>query len=323
MRLGLVVAAAAEGHRLDRHRRHAVLGRLDGEIVLIAVVSGAVLALIVDADDVVDAAAVAGDADDGGVRRLAGFRRQEIAEHPGAGAALEDELLAAVAGEVADFEGLRLRAATRFSGKPPTSSVDLGAQPRLPLFGLPARLRLERHAQRRRFVERVGEVHRVEVLAGRPWLRSRRARRCTSCGASACAPRPPGTVRFTEIASCHGNCAALRASVIQSVEQQLVRGVRLVAEIHFRTEQHHLAFADRRLRHGGAAVEILLAPRPAAVEHVRAGEPGDGRGLLHAPRWAPAGRRGCCRRTRPAAPACRRPADWCCRHSPCSSEPGI
>jgi hypothetical protein len=61
---------------------------------------------LVDADDVVHTAAVAGHADYGGVRRFAGFRGQQISEDRNAGAALDDELLAAVLWEVAEFERL-------------------------------------------------------------------------------------------------------------------------------------------------------------------------------------------------------------------------
>jgi hypothetical protein len=42
------------------------------------------------------------------VRRLAGFRGQQISEDRNAGAALDDELLAAVRWEVAEFERLCL-----------------------------------------------------------------------------------------------------------------------------------------------------------------------------------------------------------------------
>ena len=66
-----VVAAAAEADGLDGHGGEAVLDGLDGEIVLVAVFVGAVAALVVDADDVVDAAAVAGHADHGGEGRAA------------------------------------------------------------------------------------------------------------------------------------------------------------------------------------------------------------------------------------------------------------
>ena len=55
--------AAAERQRLDGHRRHAGFDHLEGEIVLVARLVRALPALIVDADDVVNAAAVTGHAD--------------------------------------------------------------------------------------------------------------------------------------------------------------------------------------------------------------------------------------------------------------------
>ena len=101
------IAAAAEGQRLDGHRGHAVLDHLDGEIVLIAGFARAVAAIGIDAHDVVHAAAVAGQADHGWVRRARLPRRQQVAEHKQAGPALEDEFLAAIGGEIAGVQGLR------------------------------------------------------------------------------------------------------------------------------------------------------------------------------------------------------------------------
>src|SRR6185437_14627655 len=69
---------------------------------------GAVFTVLVDADDVIDAAAVTGYADGGGNGGFLRFGQQEIAENGDAGAAVEDEFLAAVGGEVADFDGLRV-----------------------------------------------------------------------------------------------------------------------------------------------------------------------------------------------------------------------
>src|ERR1035438_400582 len=55
-------------------------------------------------------------------------------------------------------------------------------------------------------------------------------------------------------------------AAIQAIEEQLEGGVRLVAEIDFRTEQEHLALADGRFGEDGAPIEGLLAPRPPAVQ---------------------------------------------------------
>ena len=57
------IAAAAERQRLDGHRGHAVFDRLNGEIVLIAGLVRAVVALRVDAHDIVHAAPVTRHAD--------------------------------------------------------------------------------------------------------------------------------------------------------------------------------------------------------------------------------------------------------------------
>ena len=53
-----------------------MLDALDGEVVLIAIFVGAVAAFVVDADDVIHTAAVAGEADDGLVRRGGVLRRE-------------------------------------------------------------------------------------------------------------------------------------------------------------------------------------------------------------------------------------------------------
>ena len=93
-------------HRLDGHCSHAVLHDLDREIVLIADLLGPVLTLLINANDVIDAATMPGNADDSGVRALHGFRRQQVREDPGVGTALEDEFFAAVSGKLAHFESL-------------------------------------------------------------------------------------------------------------------------------------------------------------------------------------------------------------------------
>src|SRR6266566_2356183 len=129
------IAAAAEGDRLDSNGRHAMLGRLDGEVVLVAVFIGAVAALVVNADDVVDAAAVAGHADYGSVRWLGARRRQEIAQQMQAGRTFEKELLAPVARKFAHFESLRVERWKRY-GERSQQLDQLGVKLLLPCLGL-------------------------------------------------------------------------------------------------------------------------------------------------------------------------------------------
>ena len=68
--LGSWITPAAEADLLDRNRRQAVLDALDGEVVLVAVFVGAVAALVVDADDIIDATSVTRQADHRTMRRL-------------------------------------------------------------------------------------------------------------------------------------------------------------------------------------------------------------------------------------------------------------
>src|SRR5690242_9072524 len=57
-----------------------------------------------------------------------------------------------------------------------------------------------------------------------------------------------------------------RGRQIQPVEKELERAVRLRALQNLRAEQERGAFADGGLHGRRTAVEILLAPRPAAPE---------------------------------------------------------
>ena len=98
------ITAASEPHRLDRHGRHAGLGHLDGEVVFVAWLVRPVASLFVDADDVVHAAAVAGDADHGCGRGLRPRRQQDVRQDADAGTAVEHNLLAPVGGERARLE---------------------------------------------------------------------------------------------------------------------------------------------------------------------------------------------------------------------------
>src|ERR1700693_3455659 len=71
-----------------------------------------------------------------------------------------------------------------------------------------------------------------------------------------------------------------RAPIIQPVEEELERSVRLGAEVDLRSQHHYLAFAHSRFGDGRASVQILLAPCPAAVEHLSSLEPAHGRRVV-------------------------------------------
>jgi hypothetical protein len=107
------IPAAPETHRFDRHRRHAGLRHLDGEVVLVARLVRPLASLFVDADDVVDTAAVAGDADHGRRRGLGSCRKKDIGQHADAGTAVEHNLLAPVTGEHARVERARSKQLAR------------------------------------------------------------------------------------------------------------------------------------------------------------------------------------------------------------------
>src|SRR5579863_1310355 len=65
----------------------------------------------------------------------------------------------------------------------------------------------------------------------------------------------------------------LRVAVINRVEQKLESRMGLRAEGYFWSEQNEPALAQLPVRDGYAAVEILLAPRPSAVERLFPVEP--------------------------------------------------
>ena len=155
------VAPAAERHRLDGHGRHAVLHHLDGEIVLIVHLDGAVAPLLVDPDDVIHSAAMSRNADHRGVRRLGRLGRQQVAEHVEAGAALEHELFPRVSREVAHLERLRLER-RGFAGKAAQQFRHLGAQCPSATVRRRRGCAPKGHAQRRRVVQFLGEEHGIE-----------------------------------------------------------------------------------------------------------------------------------------------------------------
>jgi len=88
------IAAAAERHRLDRDRRHSAFHHLNGEIKFILGPRGAILSMLIDSNDIVHSAAVAGQADDGREGPARRLGRQQVAEHSHAGPAFENEFLA-------------------------------------------------------------------------------------------------------------------------------------------------------------------------------------------------------------------------------------
>src|SRR5581483_10513645 len=106
---GESIAAAAKRHGLDGDRGHAVLDGLNSEIVLIAGLIGAVVAVFIDADDVVHATAVSRNADHDGHGPRDIFRGEQIPEYTDARPTLEYELLAHVARELAGFERLKMQ----------------------------------------------------------------------------------------------------------------------------------------------------------------------------------------------------------------------
>ena len=155
------IAPASEGQRLDRDRRHPGFDHLNGEVVLVARLVRALAAGLVDADDVVDAAAVSGYADHGrnGAARL--LRNQDVRQHADTGPGVEDDLLAPVAGKRARVE--RDRAKRPALGRESADEVgQLRAQRLLPLLRLPAAAGLEAQAARRLGVEIECVGHGIE-----------------------------------------------------------------------------------------------------------------------------------------------------------------
>ncbi|PYR22833.1 MAG: hypothetical protein DMF98_19605 [Acidobacteria bacterium] len=97
------VPPASEPHGFDGQRGQAGFRHLNGEVVLVTRLVRPLASLFVDADDVVYAAAVAGHADHGRRGRRC-RRKQQIAEHADAGAAVEHDLFAPVPRERARVE---------------------------------------------------------------------------------------------------------------------------------------------------------------------------------------------------------------------------
>ena len=109
-----------------------------------------------------------------------------------------------------------------------------------------------------------------------------------------------------------GSADHLRGAVEDAVEQELEGAVRLRAEGDLGPDQEHLALAERDVDAGGAAIEIVLAPRPAGPQRLLRIEPRHRLHAARAPRSAPAASPGCSRRTRRPASRSRTRAGWCC-----------
>src|SRR6185312_964206 len=70
-----------------------------------------------------------------------------------------------------------------------------------------------------------------------------------------------------ECVSAHSlNLGRSRAAVIQAIEEQLERGVRLSSECYFGPQHEHSARADVRFDYCRSSLQILLPPRPAALK---------------------------------------------------------
>ena len=132
--------------------------------MLVARLVGPVAPLLVNADDVIDAAAVAGHADHRRRRSLRVCGKQEVREHADAGPAVEHDFLAPVAGERA---GLECDGPERLAleWKDAKEIDQPGPQLLLPLLGLASRAGLETEAARRRGVQVAREGHRIESAA--------------------------------------------------------------------------------------------------------------------------------------------------------------
>src|SRR5690606_41581339 len=103
---------------------------------------------------------------------------------------------------------------------------------------------------------------------GRGLLLGRRSRRARLIGplrpACPAGPRPPLP-----------QPRRLRDAEVDPVEQELERAVRLRAERDLRAEEEELALAHLGLDDGGAALEVVLPPRPAAAQRLCRVEPRD------------------------------------------------
>ena len=116
--------------------------------MLIAGLVRPVLAFVIDADDIVDAAPVARYADHGAIGRLRLGGCQQISQDRQARPALKDEFLTPVFREFADFERLSIQCAA-LCRETTQEFREFGAQLLLPRLGLFAALRAKCHFERR------------------------------------------------------------------------------------------------------------------------------------------------------------------------------
>lgn len=163
--LGFVfrIAAASESQRLYRERGHPVFHHLKRKVVFVENALGAILSLGIDADDVVNAAAVTRNADDGRRRLLCGVREQEVREDGHAGAALDNKLFAPITGKFARLErdGIERRLLLR---KAAQEFDDLGRELFLPGFRLFAGTGLKSQFEGRGVVESERVADGIEIV---------------------------------------------------------------------------------------------------------------------------------------------------------------
>src|SRR5258707_290972 len=95
-------------------------------------------------------------------------------------------------------------------------------------------------------------------------------------------PDPPAlpTLSLRLVRRPRAGAGRRRGAVVDAVEQQLERSMRLRAPVHFVAEQHHVSLAGRRFDDRHRLIEVLLAPRPTAAQRRRTLVPRDRLGAL-------------------------------------------
>src|SRR5687768_16131209 len=89
-------------------------------------------------------------------------------------------------------------------------------------------------------------------------------------------PTRPTRPSSPELARCRVRLLlCYRGPIIQPIEEQLERPMRLCPEQDLRAEQEQLALAHIGLGHGNGILEVLLSPRPAAAQWCFRIEPGN------------------------------------------------
>ena len=115
-----------------------MLYNLNGEIVLVSRLAGAIVPVLIDANDVIHTAAVPRNTNNGREWPLPYAGRQKVSGYRNTGTALEQKLLAPASGKIADLEcgGAKRRSL----GKSTQKFNQFGAQLVLPKRGLALRL---------------------------------------------------------------------------------------------------------------------------------------------------------------------------------------